>query len=67
MGAQDPGACSGRTDGYATRPPCASPACGHPCESHDISPSTKKRTRCFRASPDPCPCKRYVEPEVASC
>lgn len=64
MSGQDPGQCAGRTDGYAPRPRCANPDCGHAVESHDISRRTRQRTRCFRASPNPCPCKRYVAAEV---
>lgn len=63
MSAQDPQACTGRTDGYAEPPPCT---CAHPMRSHDISRRTKERTRCFNASPNPCPCKRYAPEEVSS-
>lgn len=56
MSAQDPQACTGRTDGYVRRPDCV---CSHTCVVHDISRRTKQRTRCLTANPDQCPCKQY--------
>jgi hypothetical protein len=63
MSAQDPQACTGRTDGYAELPPCI---CGDPFTSHELNARKPYgRSFCCYANPNPCPCKVYVPSEVS--